>query len=253
MQKLPKFRTILVPLLGDLSASTLGFHVFVAAPCTPPHLIVLTSSPKPPTSCPLAFPPSKQSPCSCSSTLPLASSRSACCSGNRPMFDGFWSFWQAQRYPARSTQPPCIFLPAPLQGAPVQYHDFDTMPPKRPGSARVVFVSDTHGRHASMRVPPGDVLCHCGDIMFMGGKFSPSYCDAQYAAFDAWMVLASPPPPPLPAAAAAPDVSDFAICTHDVTLPNRRSSPVPAESSSPAITTSICRQSPPSLPRPPCA
>jgi selenophosphate synthetase-related protein len=35
----------------------------------------------------------------------------------------------------------------------------------------VVFISDTHGRHDSVRVPACDVLCHCGDIMFMGGKF----------------------------------------------------------------------------------
>lgn len=103
------------------------------------------------------------------------------------MSDWFWSLWQTARYPARSTDPPCVFVQE--QDTCVLYYDFSAIPPKRSGHARAVFVSDTHGRQATVRVPQGDVLCHCGDIMMMGGKFSRSFCQAQYAAFDAWMVF----------------------------------------------------------------
>lgn len=104
------------------------------------------------------------------------------------MTDWFWSLWQSAKYPARSTQPPCVFVPDPKLEFCTQHHDFSEIPARRAGTARVAFVSDTHGRHRTLRVPSCDVLCHCGDIMFMGGRFSRSFCEDQYAAFDAWMV-----------------------------------------------------------------
>lgn len=106
------------------------------------------------------------------------------------MTDWFWSLWQSAKYPARATDPPCVFVPDPKVEFCAQYQDYSAIPPKRSGTARVALVSDTHGRHSTLRVPPCDVLCHCGDIMFMGGRFSRSFCQDQYAAFDAWMVSA---------------------------------------------------------------
>ena len=110
-----------------------------------------------------------------------------CCAP--PMPDWFWSLWQTIKYPPRSTDPPCVFVQDPALDVPLGlYQDCAAIPPKTGRSSRVVFISDTHGRHDTVRVPPGDVLCHCGDIMMMGGKFSRLFCQAQYAAFDAWMV-----------------------------------------------------------------
>jgi hypothetical protein len=104
------------------------------------------------------------------------------------MLDLIWSLWQSARYPPHSTNPPCLFVPNPATQLHTQYQEFSNIPPKQSGTTRVVFISDTHGRHSTITVPPCDVLCHCGDIMFMGRKFSSSFCRAQYAAFDAWMV-----------------------------------------------------------------
>lgn len=115
-----------------------------------------------------------------------------CARHNPPMTDWFWSLWQSQMYPPRSTDPPCTFVADPAHGILAHYQDYAAIPSKRPGSARVVFISDTHGRHGTLRVPPCDVLCHCGDVMFMGVKFSRSFCQAQYTDFDAWMVEIPP-------------------------------------------------------------
>lgn len=32
----------------------------------------------------------------------------------------------------------------------------------------VVFISDTHGRHRDLEIPPGDTLVHCGDFSMLG-------------------------------------------------------------------------------------
>jgi predicted phosphodiesterase len=45
---------------------------------------------------------------------------------------------------------------------------------------RIVCLSDTHNRHASLRVPPGDLLLHAGDATMHG---TPE----EVAAFDAWL------------------------------------------------------------------
>lgn len=39
-------------------------------------------------------------------------------------------------------------------------------PPKEQGTMRFVCISDTHGKHWLMDIPKGDVLIHCGDILF---------------------------------------------------------------------------------------
>eukprot|EP00004_Rigifila_ramosa_P008004 TRINITY_DN19196_c0_g1_i1.p2 TRINITY_DN19196_c0_g1~~TRINITY_DN19196_c0_g1_i1.p2 ORF type:complete len:289 (-),score=75.66 TRINITY_DN19196_c0_g1_i1:90-878(-) len=61
------------------------------------------------------------------------------------------------------------------------------LPPKPPGSVRLVVVSDTHARHSLVHVPPGDVLCHCGDILFSGRRFSDAELAQQYADFNEWL------------------------------------------------------------------
>jgi hypothetical protein len=47
------------------------------------------------------------------------------------------------------------------------------LPPTPKGHRRIVAVSDTHGKHRFVTVPPCDVLCHCGDILqrygYLGG------------------------------------------------------------------------------------
>jgi predicted MPP superfamily phosphohydrolase len=47
------------------------------------------------------------------------------------------------------------------------------LPPTPDGHRRIVAVSDTHGKHRFVTVPPCDVLCHCGDILqrygYLGG------------------------------------------------------------------------------------
>jgi predicted phosphohydrolase len=45
---------------------------------------------------------------------------------------------------------------------------------------RIVCVSDTHNQHASLDVPPGDVLVHAGDFSMAGQA-------REISAFDAWL------------------------------------------------------------------
>ena len=40
------------------------------------------------------------------------------------------------------------------------------LPAAPDGHVRLVFVSDTHEQLEQVRVPPGDILVHCGDITF---------------------------------------------------------------------------------------
>ena len=48
---------------------------------------------------------------------------------------------------------------------------------------RVVVVSDTHGQHEQVEVPPGDLLVHCGD--WTRSSSSPSI--GEYRRFAAWL------------------------------------------------------------------
>jgi hypothetical protein len=43
------------------------------------------------------------------------------------------------------------------------------LPAKHASVARFVMVSDTHGNHAELTLPPGDVLVHLGDILYRNG------------------------------------------------------------------------------------
>jgi hypothetical protein len=43
------------------------------------------------------------------------------------------------------------------------------------GRQRFVCVSDTHGLHRGLAIPPGDVLVHCGDFSSTGGAGQVSF------------------------------------------------------------------------------
>merc|ERR1712113_1055159 len=43
---------------------------------------------------------------------------------------------------------------------------------------RCVCISDTHGRHAMIQVPPGDILIHAGDFTMCGADFEvDEFCE----------------------------------------------------------------------------
>jgi hypothetical protein len=64
----------------------------------------------------------------------------------------------------------------------------DGLPEQPPNCARLVLLSDTHGKHDWVDVPNGDVLCHTGDIT-VGWRNRCSCCraNASLRAFDAWL------------------------------------------------------------------
>ncbi len=39
-----------------------------------------------------------------------------------------------------------------------------------PKKVRIVCISDTHAMHRNLRIPPGDILVHAGDITMRGEK-----------------------------------------------------------------------------------
>jgi len=43
------------------------------------------------------------------------------------------------------------------------------LPERQPGCVRVVCISDTHNEHDGLRLPPGDVLLHTGDVLTESG------------------------------------------------------------------------------------
>ena len=45
---------------------------------------------------------------------------------------------------------------------------YSALPPKTPGSKRLVAISDTHAKHRLLRLPAGDILVHCGDLLSRG-------------------------------------------------------------------------------------
>jgi Icc-related predicted phosphoesterase len=46
---------------------------------------------------------------------------------------------------------------------------------------KIVCISDTHGKHAALRLPEGDVLIHAGDFMTYGDRLS------EIASFNHWL------------------------------------------------------------------
>jgi len=56
----------------------------------------------------------------------------------------------------------CVYIAGNL---PPSQTNCDDLPARPAGSVRVVFCSDTHGKHRLLRLPAGDMLCHCGDLL----------------------------------------------------------------------------------------
>ena len=64
----------------------------------------------------------------------------------------------------------------------------DGLPPQPANCARLVFVSDTHGKHEWVDVPSGDVLFHAGDITIgWHNRFCCCRTSAALRSFDAWL------------------------------------------------------------------
>ena len=59
-----------------------------------------------------------------------------------------------------------IFAPPPTSAAAAAASDDDDERPAR--ALRIACISDTHGRHRSITVPPCDVLIHAGDFTNVG-------------------------------------------------------------------------------------
>ena len=63
----------------------------------------------------------------------------------------------------------------------------DEIPQKKKGYTRFVAISDTHCMHETVRIPPGDVLVHCGDILFLDSLYRSETSATRLRAFDRWI------------------------------------------------------------------
>ena len=73
-----------------------------------------------------------------------------------------WLPWAAMRSP-----PACLYVDVSTGRSQVVAHEALAPPPA--GSKRLVVISDTHSKHRLLRLPAGDVLLHCGDVLSRGG------------------------------------------------------------------------------------
>ena len=68
-----------------------------------------------------------------------------------------------------------------------QIYRYDRLPPKAPNTVRLVCLSDTHEFHEKLKLPDGDVLIHCGDIL-VTDYWSPRWLSWwRVKKFFAWM------------------------------------------------------------------
>lgn len=51
----------------------------------------------------------------------------------------------------------------------------------KPAAVRAICISDTHGQHGQLEVPPGDILIHAGDFMHSGRRLQ------EIVDFDQWL------------------------------------------------------------------
>lgn len=62
------------------------------------------------------------------------------------------------------------------------------LPEKTAGIVRIVVVSDTHDRHHGIgKLPEGDILIHCGDILMVGRKYSNKTSLKKLLDFNNWL------------------------------------------------------------------
>lgn len=104
----------------------------------------------------------------------------------------FWPFANLRRITASAlcTGPACLLVKVSEDAVPTT-QVLHTMPPPTVGSVvRVVAVSDTHGQHDLARVPPCDVLIHCGDVLIedrgLAAEDGGSSAKRRIVAFGAW-------------------------------------------------------------------
>ena len=64
----------------------------------------------------------------------------------------------------------------------------DALPKQTAGTVRLVCVSDTHGRHSALgRLPDGDLMVHCGDILMSSRLWSSPGKRDKYHEFNEWL------------------------------------------------------------------
>lgn len=63
----------------------------------------------------------------------------------------------------------------------------EALPPKAPGTVRLIIISDTHERHHTVTVPAGDVLVHCGDILMTSSMPVQARGEHVLRDFNAWL------------------------------------------------------------------
>jgi len=70
----------------------------------------------------------------------------------------------------------CLYLTASERDeppAPVPLAS-DALPPPATNACRLVFISDTHGKHRLLSLPRGDILCHTGDVLSRNACIGPN-------------------------------------------------------------------------------
>ena len=89
----------------------------------------------------------------------------------------------------REEQRQCLYVRAAGAGEggtePERSRAADSLPPPPLGTARLVFISDTHRTEAWLSPPPGDVLVHCGDALLEDRDAGQRSVDA-FAGFARW-------------------------------------------------------------------
>lgn len=63
----------------------------------------------------------------------------------------------------------------------------EELPPKKPGTVRLVLVSDTHERHAGILLPPCDAVLHSGDILASSRWAPQSHAEDVLTDFGNWL------------------------------------------------------------------
>lgn len=69
----------------------------------------------------------------------------------------------------------------------VTHEELPEIDPENPNIKRIVCISDTHERHRSLAVPPGDLLIHSGDIFTINRHFSTAYSQTKLDDFAEWL------------------------------------------------------------------
>lgn len=80
----------------------------------------------------------------------------------------------------------CLYLQHPGYVYSVMHRN--ELPICEDSNSRVVIVSDTHDRHHRVgKLPPCDVLIHCGDVLMVSKHFSMRAAIKKFAHFNAWL------------------------------------------------------------------